>query len=68
MADSLTLTVDPRSLSVRALTLAPGVAVATGKATLSLGGKVIGRAALHNGVAPLRYTVRDGQARLVTTR
>lgn len=59
----LTLTVHPKSLSVRALTVAPGVAVATGTVTFSLGGKVIGRAALHNGVALLRYTVRAGQAR-----
>lgn len=64
----LTLTVHPRSLSVRALTVAPGFAVATGTVTFSLGGEVIGRAALHNGVAPLHFTLRAGQARLVTTR
>jgi hypothetical protein len=39
----LTLAVHPRSLSVRALTVAPGVAVATGTVTFSLGGKVIVR-------------------------
>ncbi|MHB1209502.1 MAG: hypothetical protein ACYC1I_07305 [Acidimicrobiales bacterium] len=64
----LNLTVHPGSITARAITVTPGVAVATGTVTFRLGGKVIGRVALHNRFAMLRYTVRAGQAKLVTAR
>jgi len=42
------------------------VAVATGTVTFKVAGKVVGRAALHNRVATLRYVVKVGQAKFVT--
>jgi hypothetical protein len=62
----LMLVVHPRTITATALTVAPGVAVATGTVTFMLAGKVVGRAALHNKVATLGYAVKVGQARFVT--
>ena len=62
----LTLVAHPRFLTVRASTLAPGMGLATGTVTFKLSGKVIGRAALHNRVATLRYAMTASKARLVS--
>lgn len=65
-ATKLTLVGHPRFITARASTLAPGVGVATGTVTFKLAGKVIGRAALHNRVATLRFTLTAAQARRVS--
>jgi hypothetical protein len=64
----LTLAVHPTTITARAVTVAPGVAVATGTVTFTLAGKVIGRAALHNRVATLRYRLSAAQAKTVSVR
>lgn len=67
-ATLLSLAVHPTTITAKAVTVAPGVAVATGTVTFTLAGKVIGRAALHNRVATLRYTLTLAQAKMVSAR
>ena len=64
----ISLAVHPTTITARVATLAPGVAVATGTVTFTLAGKVIGRAALHNRVATLRYSLSVAQAKMVSAR
>ncbi len=65
-SSQVSLVVHPATLSATLRAVAPGVAVATGTVTFKLSGKVVGRAALRNGVATLRYVVKAGQSRLVS--
>ena len=61
----LSVIAHPRSIIATASTLSPGTGRASGTVTFKLSGKVIGRAALINKVATLRYRLTAAQARHV---
>jgi len=62
----LSLVVHPKTITATVLTVAPGVALASGTVTFKVSGKVVGRAMLHNRVATLKYVLKKGQSKFVT--